>query len=636
MHKNFQDELVGKIIADNHQEYQFNRYNLADRKKSLSDFAIGDQVEFDLYHNPRKNVDYASGVRPAGTSAFGNPQGRVEFKDFVYLETDKVASALTHILNPSFFTSRTNRSQYINEIYKTIAETYNGLKDGDFVHPGGNEARLTFPSGYTAEDGEPLLLDCIKNSRARTTNIPWYSSALICGGEKIEGSVFDLVNANWYAMADSINSVLKTPCPEDPQLLCINIDIRCRDRGSSLVWLHQGVPSPAGDADSLFVPTGFFESGGKEIYLYCKRKKGVNGFGWYFGNATFESASLEVYDKGDWLSMWAEMPDESKMLEDLQDQTLPEKWAFSHGRPYGILSNYLKYTFSHQMDQVLSPGAGSPKSLSIAYSADKKYASFNTGLPDRNTYQYLYAVFEKIDDPGEPRLHPLYFRPKYRFLGFTTNGSGGLGKTLSGNIYPLPTPPQYFDSRSATVWELDFNQNNQAQIPSCDDKHILISRCDRIPLDFYKSSAVAARSAKFQEILNSEISDSEKYRRIRQFLSPVFKNKADAETTNVYRELHENLIRKIDITIRKLSWNWRAVVPCFNPEKNGPCYLLPISLCDPDKPDRALIATEKKFKTGRSYEIETVLSLDWAYLDARLVCSPESEWLSANTISEES
>ena len=32
------------------------------------------------------------------------------------------------------------------------------------------------------------------------------------------------------------------------------------------------------------------------------------------------------------------------------------------------------------------------------------------------------------------------------------------------------------------------------------------------------------------------------------------------------------------------------------------------------------------------YTIHTVITLDMAYLDARLVCRPEAEWLAINTI----
>lgn len=75
------------------------------------------------------------------------------------------------------------------------------------------------------------------------------------------------------------------------------------------------------------------------------------------------------------------------------------------------------------------------------------------------------------------------------------------------------------------------------------------------------------------------------------------------------------------------------MVPCYNPEREEPCFLLPVSFCDPAKPDRAMIASAHDVDGETIYMIHTVISLEWAYLDARLVCRPESEWLAVDSIS---
>ena len=73
-------------------------------------------------------------------------------------------------------------------------------------------------------------------------------------------------------------------------------------------------------------------------------------------------------------------------------------------------------------------------------------------------------------------------------------------------------------------------------------------------------------------------------------------------------------------------------MPCYNPEEKKPCFLLPVSFCDYTKPDRALIVSSYEVDNELIYQIHTVIPLDWAYLDARLVCRPESEWLAADCI----
>ena len=113
---------------------------------------------------------------------------------------------------------------------------------------------------------------------------------------------------------------------------------------------------------------------------------------------------------------------------------------------------------------------------------------------------------------------------------------------------------------------------------------------------------------------------------------PIIDNEADSEVTQVYRLLYDALYNVISAAVKKLSWNWRAVVPCYNPEREESCFLLPVSFCDSSKPDRAMIASAHEVDGEMVYAIHTVISLEWAYLDARLVCRPESEWLAADSI----
>ena len=319
------------------------------------------------------------------------------------------------------------------------------------------------------------------------------------------------------------------------------------------------------------------------------------------------------------MELWAEF-DWENIYSQIVSQTLEEQWSFGKRSDYGILRNYLIYTFAHQW-----------KTSAVGFSTDKKYAAFNTGLPDRNTYKYIYAFYEEVNNSSQIQTHPLHISPKYRFKSFIISGRGGDGKTLTMNIHPLPSPPQYFVARSSTVWELGFNDNNQIDLPEYDDQHILIHRCDRLPLDFYRYPA--SRSEQLRHILDSDMEIAQKYREIREFFMPIVNHEQDSEVMHVYRLLVDALDNVVNAAIKKLSWNWRAVVPCYNPERDESCFLLPVSFCDATKPDRAMIASAHEVNGEMIYAIHTVISLEWAYLDARLVCRPESEWLAADNIS---
>ena len=51
--------------------------------------------------------------------------------------------------------------------------------------------------------------------------------------------------------------------------------------------------------------------------------------------------------------------------------------------------------------------------------------------------------------------------------------------------------------------------------------------------------------------------------------------------------------------------------------------LLPLCLNQPDRADLALVVD----KVGNSYRGNTVLTLDMAYRNARLITRPDSDWL---------
>ena len=96
----------------------------------------------------------------------------------------------------------------------------------------------------------------------------------------------------------------------------------------------------------------------------------------------------------------------------------------------------------------------------------------------------------------------------------------------SGRRCPAPQAgPQYFKNRSSTVWELDFNDSNQVTLSGYDDAHILIQRCERIPLDFYE--VATRKSPTLAAILDSADPVSEKCRAIKEFFGPILGKKME-------------------------------------------------------------------------------------------------------------
>lgn len=80
------------------------------------------------------------------------------------------------------------------------------------------------------------------------------------------------------------------------------------------------------------------------------------------------------------------------------------------------------------------------------------------------------------------------------------------------------------------------------------------------------------------------------------------------------------------MTTKRVYRNYKAAIPQFFRDKGGDGavqLLLPICLDDPKKADLALVIA----KQGTEYRGSTVLTLDMAYNNARLLTRPDTEWL---------
>ena len=80
----------------------------------------------------------------------------------------------------------------------------------------------------------------------------------------------------------------------------------------------------------------------------------------------------------------------------------------------------------------------------------------------------------------------------------------------------------------------------------------------------------------------------------------------------------------IEIALKRVRWNFRTAIPCYFPKGNCMSLMLPLCLEDDSKTDAALVV--QKNPSG-SYQGQTVLRLEQAYLDARLICRPNMDWL---------
>lgn len=89
----------------------------------------------------------------------------------------------------------------------------------------------------------------------------------------------------------------------------------------------------------------------------------------------------------------------------------------------------------------------------------------------------------------------------------------------------------------------------------------------------------------------------------------------------------EDLNGVINTAIQKVIANYKLAIPHYYQDKIQ--LLIPLSFDNGDKPDVALVLDQLK---NGDYLATTCLTLEMAYMDARLIAKPESNWLVADNI----
>ncbi|YAF96068.1 MAG: DUF3825 domain-containing protein [Nodularia sp. CChRGM 3473] len=79
----------------------------------------------------------------------------------------------------------------------------------------------------------------------------------------------------------------------------------------------------------------------------------------------------------------------------------------------------------------------------------------------------------------------------------------------------------------------------------------------------------------------------------------------------------------VSLLKERIKRNYKLAIPHWYENKMQ--LLLPLNITSEEKADLALVAD--KDKDRKLYRIRTVLTMDMAYIDARLICRPDRDWL---------
>ena len=295
-------------------------------------------------------------------------------------------------------------------------------------------------------------------------------------------------------------------------------------------------------------------------------------------------------------------------LGELAQLCLPEKWYYGSrpepGREYAILSNYLDYTFRRLHFEG-----------KIAYQKDPvrgtEYAAFNTGLVDRK-YEYIYALLAcNLREDAR----------QYWFLMDFVVAGEDLGKMLVSLFNPLPQRADYFENR---IENMLYDSSTGAL--SCDYTHMLTERVYRLPMAFLEDNC----PADMLEIGGMTLQEA--------CGLPGGQKKADyfrelgeriRTTPRILNRLKNRMADAVALALKKVEWNYKTAIPTYYPKNNSGSLLLPLALADEEHVDLALVVERQP---SGSYQGQTILPLDLAYSNSRLVARPDSDWLQTDGI----
>lgn len=338
------------------------------------------------------------------------------------------------------------------------------------------------------------------------------------------------------------------------------------------------------EADHYLFPTGLTAQNGDQIVASIKPS--ALDMPWWLNYLGTDGSN----SPGRQLERFAYLGDRADLLQELDDLALDEKWDLGDGSR-SILYNYLRFTFYRLKEEG-----------KIAVSADGGLAAFNTGLVNTR-YEDIYACFEP-NDPGRPQ--------KWRFSQFCVAGMRGLGKRLVSQFGTLPQPAKYF----SRMEDLLLDPSKEIYLSY---EHIVVDNVDRLPLDFL---ADACRKDKEALACIDCIRDgeSEAYGDLRDLI---------CDRSDLFGELSRQIDDAVELAKKQVRWNFKTAIPCYFPTRDVMSLMLPLSLVDRSAADVALVV---ELQSSGNYLGQTILTLPMAYIDARLICRPGSEWLDTQRI----
>lgn len=340
--------------------------------------------------------------------------------------------------------------------------------------------------------------------------------------------------------------------------------------------------------DYFIFDTGFtFKSGKERVFGYTCRNTQIMSQYPYFGLFFSRESVLRSVLTSDVHIADILFPDISALnefLDKLKEMSIVENWNFSSyksGISQPILKNYLEHSYYQAFYED-----------KISINTNEQTACINSGLLDPY-FNEIYIVCD-IEEPANPNI---------LFARILTNPRimKSSDRLFSRYVKNIPQPPAFYKDLTELIFDCD--TASQQDGISLADRHIFEDNIERI---------------------NNSLSPG--------------KPKYDVKTniSSCIQAFEASLRYSLSLAKR----NYKLVAPQFWAETGKIQFLMPIYLegkCEEQKGDRKEVSLPnvalclEKNENGR-YLGTSILSLDMAYQNARLIAKPDSFWLEPQKI----
>lgn len=325
-----------------------------------------------------------------------------------------------------------------------------------------------------------------------------------------------------------------------------------------------------------------------KIRIFSSRVSKSNKENWKRQSAHDKLMSFAIFPKGGYNSA----------IKELADKALHENWFYGSEEDdpgnFPILRSYIEHTFERLQAQD-EEHACDPTWEHKILTTDRN-AVFNTGLVDR-LYEPIYALFNRNLNESSDRRWCFWC-----FVKSNDKEHQYLTRIFGTN---LPSPAHYYDCSSELVYDI------RAKIGSYNWDHF-IDNCARLPKDFLKDNG-----PRFDYDHLNKASD---YKQLAELI------KEDGRSMN---RIKSRIMDAIEHAIKRVMWNFKTAIPIYYPGSKQISLLLPLALVDEDIIDVALVL---EATPSGAYIAHTILTLEMAYNNARLITRPQSDWLASEKI----